>query len=67
MLKKGDNDNDQVYDEVRTTVLSQNIVTATLSTEELLLRTHLYLSPHISTEVGWGGGQEIDGQHDRYR
>jgi hypothetical protein len=32
MLKKGDDDSDGVDDEVRTTVPSQNLATATLST-----------------------------------
>jgi hypothetical protein len=33
MLKKGDDDDDEVDDEVRTTVPSQNCVIATLSTD----------------------------------
>jgi hypothetical protein len=52
MLKKGDDDNDEVIDEVRTTVPSQNHATATLSTEESFLRTqYLWFSPYISREV----------------
>jgi hypothetical protein len=39
MLKKGDDDDDEVDDEVRNTVPSQNCATATLSTEETILRT----------------------------
>jgi uncharacterized protein YjbI with pentapeptide repeats len=39
MLKRGD-DEDEVDDEVRTTVPSQNHATATLSTEESFLRIH---------------------------
>jgi hypothetical protein len=40
MLKMGDVDNDaEDEDEVRTTVRSQNIATATLSTEEYFLKT----------------------------
>jgi hypothetical protein len=40
MLKKGDDDNDEVDDEVRATVPSQNNATATLlNTEEYFLRT----------------------------
>jgi hypothetical protein len=38
MLKRGDDD-DGVDDEMRTTVQSQNHATATLITEESLLRT----------------------------
>jgi hypothetical protein len=39
MLKKGNDDDDEVDYEVRTTVPSQNSVTATLSTEEFFLKT----------------------------
>ncbi len=39
MLKKGNDDDDEVDYEVRTTVLSQNSATETLSIEEFLLRT----------------------------
>jgi hypothetical protein len=39
MLKKGDDEDDEVDDEVRTTVLSQNLAIATLSTEEFFLGT----------------------------
>jgi hypothetical protein len=39
MLKKGDDEGDEVDDEVRTTVPSQNRATATLSAEESFLRT----------------------------
>jgi hypothetical protein len=38
-LKNGDDDDDEVDDEVRTTVPSQIHVTAKLSTEEFFLRT----------------------------
>jgi hypothetical protein len=63
MLKRADDDND----EVRTTMLSKNHVSATLSAEESFLRTlYFKLSPHISREVFRGGGQEIDGQCDTY-
>jgi hypothetical protein len=37
MLKRGDDNNDEVDDEVRTTVPSQNCATATQSTEESFL------------------------------
>jgi hypothetical protein len=58
-LKKGDVDNAADNDdELRTTAPSQNGATATLSTEEFLLRTqYLQLSSHISREV-LGGATE---------
>jgi hypothetical protein len=65
MLKEW-NDGDDVDDTVRTTVQSQNHATATLSSEESFFRTlYLDFSPHIRAEV-WGGGQEIDCQHNTY-
>jgi hypothetical protein len=39
MLKRGDDDEDEVDDKVQTIVLSQNRVTAALSTEEFFCRT----------------------------
>jgi hypothetical protein len=39
MLNKGDDDTDEVDDEVRTIVPSQNHVTATLGTMEFFFRT----------------------------
>jgi hypothetical protein len=59
-MKKGDIDDDaDDDDEVRTTVSSQSCATATLSTEELFLRTQylLYNSRHISA-VRCGGNRK---------
>jgi hypothetical protein len=52
MLKKGIDDDDEVDDEVRTAVPSQNHATATLSTDEFFLRTQ-YLQ--LSTDRYEGG------------
>jgi hypothetical protein len=58
MLKTGDADDDEVDDEVRTTVPSQNCATETLRTEKSFLRTHyLKLSP-ISAERCGGGAEK---------
>jgi hypothetical protein len=58
MLKKGDVDDDADDDDEVQTLVSQNRVTATLSTEEFFLRTwHLWLSSHITREV-WGGDRK---------
>jgi hypothetical protein len=53
---------DDVDDDVRSTLQSQNQVTATLRIEEPFPELSIYSSPLIL--VWWGGGQEIDGQHD---
>jgi hypothetical protein len=64
MLERGDDDNDDVDDEVRTTVWSQNRATATQCTEESFLRTQ-YFSPLISAERCGGTGNRQSG--DTYR
>jgi hypothetical protein len=60
MLKKGDDDDDEiddeVDDEVRTTVTSQNCVTATLCTEESFLRTQVFIALPSYHQRGVGGG-----------
>jgi hypothetical protein len=56
MLKKGDVVGD-ADDEVRTNV-SQNCITATLSTEEFFLRTQFYSSLLISAERCEGGDRK---------
>ncbi len=55
MLKREDND-DEVDDEVRTTVPSQNRATATLSTEESFLRTQYLIVLPSYQQRGVGGG-----------
>jgi hypothetical protein len=62
MLKRED-DND-VDDEVKSTVPSQNCATAKLSAEESLPRLGIYSSPLISAVRC--EGQEIDGQRNTY-
>jgi hypothetical protein len=55
MLKKGD-DEDEVDDAVRTTVLSQNYATAALSTEELSSGLGIYNLPSYQQRGVGGGG-----------
>jgi hypothetical protein len=55
-MKKGDDVADDDDDDAVRTSVSQDQVTATMCTEELLLRPqYIQLSPHIS-DGGWGGG-----------
>jgi hypothetical protein len=55
MLKKEDDGDDEVDDEVRTTVSSQNHKTAILSNEKSFLWTsYLYFSPYINKSCGGG-------------
>jgi hypothetical protein len=56
MLKKGDDDNDEVDDEVRTTMLSQNCAKAKLSTEESFLRTQFFILLPLYQQKGVGRG-----------
>jgi hypothetical protein len=56
MSKKGDDDNDEVDDVVRTTTLSQNRATATLSTEESFLRTQFFILLPSYQQRGVGRG-----------
>ncbi len=63
-LKGWDVEN-EADDEVRTTVLSQIRVTATLITDEPFVWPSINSSPLVSaSEPRGGGGQEIDGQRD---
>jgi hypothetical protein len=65
LLKKGDDNNDEVDDEVKTTVPSQNRGTATLlNTEESFLSVFIVLS-YQQRDVG-GGGRTRKRQSPQY-
>jgi hypothetical protein len=64
----GDDDDDEVDDEVRTTLPSQNHATVTLSSEEFFLRFSIFSFPLTSAERCGRGGHKIqlDGQCDTF-
>jgi hypothetical protein len=65
-LKGDEVADDEDDDAVRTSVL-QDQMTATLCTEELLLSTrYILLSLHIRWSTMWGGGGDLEDQHDTY-